>query len=292
MNRTSETESISICQTEQLTDRQIEDIRKLVFLCREKDHTSVSYPFEEDGVQHYLLYWNGNMAAESTAFKTGSTASGAPMLHSVLSILPYETEAECIAFTHPDWRQQGYFTELLELALETFGDCDVLFPVSGNCPDTLAALAALGAELESQELRLEISFGSEWENDHGMIYLDSGTGSNAETGICTLQSLSGSISGDCNWELQSTSTGTPTILGACQTSLVSESCICLHHLEILPQFRRNGYATALLTQLLSALRLAGIRRVILQVSGSNEAALALYKKQGFHITETLSYYLY
>ena len=32
--------------------------------------------------------------------------------------------------------------------------------------------------------------------------------------------------------------------------------------------------------------------VSLQVSGENEPALALYKKTGFRITETLSFYLY
>ncbi|WP_243134402.1 GNAT family N-acetyltransferase [Enterocloster asparagiformis] len=36
----------------------------------------------------------------------------------------------------------------------------------------------------------------------------------------------------------------------------------------------------------------GISTLTLQVSGDNLPALRLYKKTGFHITETLSYYLY
>ena len=44
--------------------------------------------------------------------------------------------------------------------------------------------------------------------------------------------------------------------------------------------------------LVSSLEREGIRRICLQVSGSNEPALHLYRKTGFRITETLSYYLY
>ena len=36
----------------------------------------------------------------------------------------------------------------------------------------------------------------------------------------------------------------------------------------------------------------GIRTLTLQVSGQNLGALALYKKTGFRIRDTLSYYLY
>jgi ribosomal protein S18 acetylase RimI-like enzyme len=48
----------------------------------------------------------------------------------------------------------------------------------------------------------------------------------------------------------------------------------------------------MLEKLFALLAAAGIKKVILQVSGDNAAALALYKKTGFRITETLSYYLY
>jgi ribosomal protein S18 acetylase RimI-like enzyme len=48
----------------------------------------------------------------------------------------------------------------------------------------------------------------------------------------------------------------------------------------------------MLEKLFALLAAAGIKKVILQVSGGNDSALALYKKAGFRITETLLYYLY
>ena len=48
-------------------------------------------------------------------------------------------------------------------------------------------------------------------------------------------------------------------------------------------------------QVRELLRLApdmGLSAITLQVSGDNTPAVNLYKKTGFHITETLSYYLY
>ncbi|MGN0159705.1 MAG: GNAT family N-acetyltransferase [Brotaphodocola sp.] len=81
-------------------------------------------------------------------------------------------------------------------------------------------------------------------------------------------------------------------LGSCQTSVLSDTAVCLHHVEILPQFRGCGYGTILIQQLILALKEQGFSKIILQVSGDNSAALALYKKQGFRITETLSFYLY
>ena len=50
--------------------------------------------------------------------------------------------------------------------------------------------------------------------------------------------------------------------------------------------------TAFLGLLLPALAEEGFSRIILQVSGSNAPALALYKKIGFRVMETLLYYLY
>ena len=118
------------------------------------------------------------------------------------------------------------------------------------------------------------------------------SGACSDDSACTLLPVTETGSDDCNWELCSTHTASPVLLGTCRTSCVSDSCVCLHHVEILPRFRGRGYGTSLLTRLLSSLRQAGICRVILQVSGDNKAALALYEKQGFRITETLSYYLY
>lgn len=65
-----------------------------------------------------------------------------------------------------------------------------------------------------------------------------------------------------------------------------------HHVEIVPEYRNRGYGTAFLLLLLPALSKEGFQKAVLQVSGDNAAAIALYKKTGFSVTKTLSYYFY
>ncbi|MDO5406694.1 MAG: GNAT family N-acetyltransferase [Eubacteriales bacterium] len=290
-------------QTAQLTQQQMSEIAQLTALCQEHDHSHSSYPFEEDGAIHFLLYRR----------QTIDSGSEEMMLCCALALLPYDSEepaAECIAFTRPDCRRQGYFTELLDLALDAFEDFDILFPVLVQVPDTLATLQALEAELDSQELQMELSLEQISEPSESPFVLrrqdrsgDSGcSGETDDTGedICTWvlmkpgcpDSGTSTRTSFRSVPVNSEDTSDGTFLGSCQTTPVSRSCVCLHHVEILPQYRRQGCGTALLEQLAAALKHSGVRRVILQVSGDNEAALALYKKQGFRITETLSYYLY
>ena len=73
---------------------------------------------------------------------------------------------------------------------------------------------------------------------------------------------------------------------------VSADTVCLHHVEIVPEYRNRGYGTAFLLLLLPALSKEGFQKAVLQVSGDNAAAIALYKKTGFSVTKTLSYYFY
>ena len=62
--------------------------------------------------------------------------------------------------------------------------------------------------------------------------------------------------------------------------------------EILPEFRGRGHGKKLLCHVLHELSGKAPLPVRLQVSGDNAAALSLYEKTGFQITETLSCYLY
>ena len=67
---------------------------------------------------------------------------------------------------------------------------------------------------------------------------------------------------------------------------------CLFEVETAEPFRGRGLGQAMIRQLQDLTPAIGISTLTLQVSGDNLPALRLYKKTGFHITETLSYYLY
>ncbi|MDJ0709778.1 MAG: ribosomal protein S18-alanine N-acetyltransferase [Woeseiaceae bacterium] len=49
-----------------------------------------------------------------------------------------------------------------------------------------------------------------------------------------------------------------------------------------PEFRALGYGEKLLDELLFRARAAGVRQIFLEVRPSNDIALALYRKKGFH----------
>ena len=80
----------------------------------------------------------------------------------------------------------------------------------------------------------------------------------------------------------------PFCAGTCRILPYGSGRFYLYHLEITESFRSRGFGRALLFGVLNSL--PSRSRVILQVSSENTAALSLYKKTGFGITKTLSYY--
>lgn len=82
--------------------------------------------------------------------------------------------------------------------------------------------------------------------------------------------------------------------GTCRTTIFDRHAgtACLYAFEIVPELRGRGIGKKALCLILRFLKEQGVKLLFLQVSGDNTAALNLYKKAGFRITETLSYYFY
>ena len=68
--------------------------------------------------------------------------------------------------------------------------------------------------------------------------------------------------------------------------------VYLYSLQVLPELRNRHLGTAFLSALLPRLAKKGFKSIKLQVSSENLPAMALYKKTGFYITQTLSFYEY
>lgn len=253
-----------LSKTSAPSELQLKEIVRLVEFCRIHDRIRLSYPSEEigDGCCHYLLY----------------TEDG--ILAAALALIELDHEfSECSAFTHPDYRRRGCFTRLFTAALEEGEERDILFAVCENCPDTMAALDSLGADLESREHQMELELPP----------------CDPECGITSPPlrhpevTITSSISdGSSIWKLHEKGTA----IGHCMLTPVSPTCACLHHVEIEETLRGHGYGSDFLALLFLRLSASGIRKVILQVSDGNPAALSLYRKTGFRLTETLSYYWY
>ena len=251
-----------------LTDRQRAEAENLALECCRHDSVRLSYPADpREDARHYLLY------------------SEEGRLCAALAMVPCgESAAECTAFTLPAFRRKGCFDALLNRALEDFEEYDIFFPVSGTCPDTEKTLAALEARLDSTEYQME------WSSENRNRTPDQ------KKPACFLTS---SPSPDDRetlyWSFYTGTSKAPSSDGPAGTFLTTrtgEGCVCLHQVEILPAFRRQGLGTAMIRLFLDMAEQKNISRVILQVSGDNEAAMALYKKTGFRITEALSFYFY
>lgn len=66
----------------------------------------------------------------------------------------------------------------------------------------------------------------------------------------------------------------------------------ISHLFILPKYRQQGFASALLAEWLKRATIAKIKEATLEVRASNNTAIRLYKKHGFQINgQKLNYYL-
>lgn len=281
---------MKIIDTTALTEEQIHKIKLLTDTCYAHDNIRLTYPWAESGdcCRHYLSYGEDG----------GLTAA--------LAILALDDETmECSAFTHPDCRRQGYFTRLFEAAMERFEAYDILFGVPESCHAAVMALSALGAELESREHQMELvlpqtvlpSITDSGLHTNAQSRSESDSKNHSKTrGGLTLISQDSPIQCDSTENTPSTTTWAliqdETTIGHCLTTPVSDACVCLHRLEIAESLRRKGYGSSFLSLLLPRIAASGIRKIILQVSGDNEAAIALYKKTGFRITETLSYYCY
>ena len=78
-------------------------------------------------------------------------------------------------------------------------------------------------------------------------------------------------------------------VGTCRLLPSGPSSFYLYHVEIRRELRSKGWGQALLEALFEELPKGSL--LTLQVSSLNTPALALYKKTGFRITETLSYFI-
>lgn len=282
-------------KTEILSPAQKAEVRKLEAVCRKKDGIRLSYPEEPGEAEcHYLLK---------------NSRDGE--LISALAFIPYDDHtAECVAFTHPGSRRKGCFTRLLNLVTEEYEEVDLLFPVSGSCEDTLAALQALGAEEESREYQMQRMLTEKTGMQTGIIETGeaadvlvlaetadmwkSGLAETADMRESDVAKAADAWAGDflsVTRELVFYPWGTDNeAAGALQTTPISECGVCLHHVEIDSRFRGRGLGSRMIRRLLEVLAGSGVKTVVLQVSADNIPALRLYEKTGFRITETLSYY--
>lgn len=266
---------MKIIQTCHLTEAQIGEIEVLTDTGDSKDRPSYIFPLEE-GASFYLLY--------------------DPKLICALTLIPQQQidtggygTAECAAFTCPNARKKGYFTALFQAAEPEYEDWDLMFLADRTSIGAIETLKALGAEFERCDYRME-------------AVLDQLLPAVAIIKDSTVKRPKLILRADHQAERNTAGSEDITLsfyldsrlAGSCRAFLPMSlsSSASLYSLEILPDLRGRGLGTEAFSLVLAYLKEAGIRRLSLHVSGDNPAALKLYQKTGFQITETLSRYLY
>lgn len=243
-------------QTWTLSEKEKIQIGSIVTACNSHDSIRLSYPIE-DGACHFLLFDDN-----------GSVISALSLFFS------WEDCCECTAFTLPEKRGQGCFSQLFSLALSWLEEkeeqenagYDLLFVTSPGCRETMIVLETLEAEYDYSEYIMERRIEKETIPEDP-IHLEF-----QEGGLC-LGLLNHKIIGSCRLDYDC-------------------GFACLYEMEIKEPFRNQGLGSRFLFSLFPRLMENGIHILRLQVTSTNGAALSLYKKTGFHICETLSYYLY
>ena len=263
------------------------EVLDMVNICTAHDGTSLSFPFEEGAL--FLLVEEDHRILSSIAF------------------VPVEEKLyDCSAFTHPDFRGQGFFTDLLNAGIEALPeDSELLFYSDKKDRLTAAVLEAIGAEPDSEEHMMAL----DPEDFFAAVR-------------CADLSKPSGIPSASHLDIHMESTdidGTLTLFFHSAHAAVSFSVFPSHYylygFEVDEACRGKGYGTGFLKAVLCRLwdlpandpscpplfaelssvrgtSAPALRPILLQVTGNNAPALALYKKTGFRITETLCCYLY
>lgn len=276
------------CQTT-LTPLQTQQITELIHQCRQAEPLRLTFPKDGD-----LFLFTGKELPPSPH---------TPILSCLIVCKVQPTLWECYAFTRPDCRKQGLFSHLLEkLCQITPEDTELVFLLDHQSPDALAAVQAMEMEHWQTEYQMEqtvtpshrqfplppnFSLRSQTitENGENQRLFSAFLLPKAEPAL-----LPGHHNHAAPLSANHPTFSRPIPLGSCRILAYDELHLYLHHVEISHPFRNQGWGTIFIRALLS--QLPENTSVSLQVSAENTAAVKLYKKTGFHLTETLSYYFY
>lgn len=260
---------MQIIKTDRLTVQQEKEIGHLIDECRALHPLRISFPFE-DGSLFFLAY--------------EECGASIPVLVCALALIMPETDdsdetAECLAFTHPSFRKRGYFSAVFDEAGTEFEEISLLIPVDGQDPAVVPVLEALGAEYDSCEYRMELSLTRPCPN--------------GAPGASKRQLVCRSINATDSSVVYSFSLAAEASrpIAVCRTASFGSN-VCLYSFLVEEGYRGRGLGEEALLSVIEILRSRGDAVLFLHVSGDNDAAVSLYKKTGFRITETLSYYLY
>lgn len=249
-----------VIHTKTLSSSQAKSLTDLFAACRAAEGLTLGNP--TDGDEFFLLFSD---QAPNT-------------LESAVAVYRDEGLWELRGFTLPSCRRRGYFSLLMEYVTaaaenEPEGQPDLCFSTDEKSADAIQTLKALDCVLWYQEYIMTRSLMRELPSD-------------PESEQLSVRSYLLQQQAELKAYLKD---GRPA--ASCRL-LIEGSHACLYDVTVAQGLRGQGIGTRFMKSLLSHCRGLGIVALSLQVNSQNQPALRLYKKTGFSITQTLSYYLY
>lgn len=247
---------MNIFYTGRLSKPRRSQLLSLISACRQ--HEPITFELPADG-EHFLLGYDRQNQ----------------QLVSCLIMCPVDSATfECYGFTHPRQRRKGFFTALFARAAETHKNRRLLLIFDEKSPDAAAFREKKRMICSYRELFLQREVPSHPPSPDADLYLHKQP-----------WDLDGLLVTRIDAHLKQ---AFGPLLGSCFLLPQNQQDTYLFGLEIQPEFKRCGWGTKLVYAVFSLLPAGSL--VSLQVSDENLPALALYKKTGFLVKETLSYY--
>ncbi|WP_373689033.1 GNAT family N-acetyltransferase [Clostridium sp. YIM B02551] len=216
--------------------------------------------------------------------------------------VPTRHEAELSAYTHPDYRNRGYFRELLTSVtseLKKYKVKRILFTCEAQCLVAKDLIKKLGAKYAFTEYSLSYDFNHTENKILSSMKLSSPTIDD----IPILISLGEDIF-DENYE-ESKSIATKVFnaedreqflaevdgkyIGMCSVRFENNEAM-INGLGISPIYQGEGYGKDLVYSILNELIKRNIEKIAIEVDSDNDKAFNLYQKCGFKIETAFEYY--
>jgi ribosomal protein S18 acetylase RimI-like enzyme len=212
-----------------------------------------------------------------------------------------EREAEISALTHPAYRRQGIFKQLLAAAiteLKSRGVMELLFICEQSSVSGVACMQYLGARYEFSEYKMQ------WQEstflNPALSELELRPAQPEDIAdLVRLDETCFSVSAEIvqRWLAQDlvdsrrkvlVATLGPVKLGKINV-LMNEVETYISGFCIWPEHRRKGYGKIMLTRTLEQLVAEGRSNIVLEVACENEHALLLYQQCGFRTVTAYDY---
>lgn len=289
---------MNIISNTTLTYEQIQDIRSLEILCRKADNISFGL-FTEPEL---------NEASDMPCFFMLYDTEHTTLLAFLSMFVPGDGTAEISACTHPKYRRKGFFDTLCQKARETaaeHGITSLTFAISPTQQTAFKVLARHGAVLENTEYLLQYkktdacpkagtaSAGSCRLSpalpDEFEIHADIFAKAFGYPDDSAKDLLKDILSSASDVKAFSFTDASGNIIGCCYADIdfsqVMPFGICI-------RFDMQGQKLGqhMISLLINDYLLQYKRPILLQVSGSNENALHIYKKIGFEAVSQVDYF--